>query len=250
MRSTTPGPRFVGVIPIRSADDEFADGAGVLLGDRPLIAYTIEAALAARRLDRVVVFTDSPAIAQLSRELGAEAPFMRPPSLADRTVTVTQVFRYVVDELERQGYAADWVVKLEVTRPFRPPGLVDHVIELALAQNVDSAFLAYEEPHSYWLTDETGRPRPIGDEMDVPREYRRRIYRDVGGVASVTRVANLRRGVMYGDNVALVAVEDVLVTVDLHQGHAPYYRDRVGFRLAEALLDTYRQVVEAGAVRA
>lgn len=244
------GERFLGVIPIRGADDEFADGADVKLGDRPLIAYTIEAALAARRLDRVIVFTDSPAIAALARELGAEAPFLRPPSLADRTVTVTRVLRHVVDTLEGEGYVTDWVVKLEITRPFRPPGIIDHVIELALAQNVDSAFLAYEEPHSYWIVAEDGRPRQMGDDMDVPREFRRRVYRDVGGVVSITRTENLRRGVMYGENVALVAVEDVFVTVDLHQGHAPYYRDRAGFRLVEALLDTYRQISKGATHRA
>lgn len=247
MSSNLRGQRFLGVIPIRGADDEFTDGAGVKLGDRPLIAYTIEAARAARHLDRVLVFTDSPSIAALARELGAEAPFLRPPLLADRTVTVTQVFQHLVLELEGQGYAPDWVVKLEITRPFRPPGIIDHVIEAALAQQVDSAFLAYEEPHSYWIVGDDGRPRQVGDDMDVPRELRRRIYRDVGGVVSITRTENLRRGVMYGQNVALVAVDDAFVTVDLHEGHAPYYRDRAGFRLAEAMLDAYRLVTKGAA---
>lgn len=241
--------RFLAVIPIRGADDEFAEGADVRLGDRPLIAYTIAAALASRHLDRVVAFTDSRAIADLAVELGAEAPFLRPPSQSDRRVTVTQVLRHVVERLDEEGYRADWVVKLEVTRPFRPPGIIDHVIELALAQKVDSAFLAYEEPHSYWIVDADGRPRQMGDDMEVPREFRRRVYRDVGGVVSVTRTDNLLRGVMYGDNVALVAVEDIFVTVDLHQGHARYFRDRVGFRLAEALLDSYRQTMKNAGVR-
>jgi N-acylneuraminate cytidylyltransferase len=244
MSSDARGERFLGVIPIRGADDEFAEGAGVKLGDRPLIAYTIEAARAARHLDRLLVFTDSPGIAALARELGAEAPFLRPPSLADRAVTVTEVLQHVVTELESRGYVPDWVVKLEITHPFRPPGIIDHVIEAALAQRVDSAFLAYEEPHSYWITGDDGRPLQVGDDMDVPRALRRRIYRDVGGVVSVTRAENLRRGVMYGRNVALVTIDDLFVTVDLHEGHAPHYRDRVGFRLAEAMADAYRQAIK------
>lgn len=44
-----------------------------------------------------------------------------------------------------------------------------------------------------------------------------------------------------------VPVDNVLLTVDLHARHAPYYCDRVGFRLAEAMLDAYRLVIKGAA---
>lgn len=242
-------PRFLGIIPIRGTDPEFADGPEVKLGDRPIIAYTIEAARSSRRLDRVVVSTDNPGIAALAQKLGAEASSLRPATMRGLGVSITRVLQHVVAELAEQGYVPDWVVKLEITHPFRPAGIIDRVIELALAQEVDSAFLAYPEPHSYWLLGEDGRPQQVGDDMDVPREIRRPIYRDVGGVVSLTRVENLRMGKMYGERVGLVPVDDVFVTVDLHEGHAAHYRDRVGFQLAESLVEVYRRAIEGSTSR-
>lgn len=237
-------PRFLGIIPIRGTDPEFADGPEVKLGDRPIVAYTIEAAKASRRLDRVVVSTDDPGIAALARKLGAEVSSLRPAALRAPGVSITRVLQHVVLELAEQGYVPDWVVKLEITHPFRPPGIIDSVIELALAQEVDSAFLAYPEPHSYWLLGVDGRPQQVGDDMDVTREIRRPVYRDVGGVVSLTRVENIRSGKMYGDRVALIPVDDVFVTVDLHEGHAAHYRNRAGFQLAESLVSAYRRATE------
>ena len=68
-----------------------------LLG-RPAMAYTIEAALASGVFERVVVTTDSEAIAAVARSWGAEVPFLRDSSLAD---DVTPVSAATVDALER-----------------------------------------------------------------------------------------------------------------------------------------------------
>ena len=52
------------------------------LGGKPLIAWSIEQALAVRRIERVVISTDSPEIADVARAFGAEVPFLRPSHLA------------------------------------------------------------------------------------------------------------------------------------------------------------------------
>lgn len=235
--------RCVAIIPVRGSDDEFVEGPRVMLGDSPLIAYTVEAALSAKRLDRVIVSTDSPALSAFARELGTEVLELRPPHLSRPEVSGTEVFRHAIEQLAASGYRAEWVVKLEVTHPFRPPGIIDQVIEVALSQDVDSAFLAYEEPHSYWLLRSDGQPVEVGDDMDVPRGIRRPVYRDVGGVVSITRWENLLAGRMYGDRVALIPMDDIFLTVDIHEGKARHYRDKVGFQLAEALLPEYRRTL-------
>lgn len=235
--------RCIAIVPIRGSDDEFVDGPRVMLGDRPLIAYTIEAALAAERLDRVFVSTDSPEISAFAEELGVETLELRPPHLSQPGVPGTEVFRHAIERLSATGCRAEWLVKLEVTHPFRPPGIINQVIELALSQDIDSAFLAYEEPHSYWLLGVDGQPVQVGDEMDVPRGIRRPLYRDVGGVVSITRWDNILAGRMYGERLALIPVDDVFVTVDIHEGKARHYRDKAGFRLAEALLPEYHRAI-------
>lgn len=230
----------VAVIPIRGSDEEFKEGPLPLLGDRPLIEYTLRAAKEAKRLDRILVSTDSPAIAEACRHYDVEVPFLRPSSLSEPGVSETAVLRHAVEWLEQhEGFPVGWVVKMEITHPFRPPGIVDLVIETALANQFDSAFLAYEAMHSYWTLDEQGRPQQIGQEIDVPRRARRPFYRDVSGVAAITRATNLKAGSLYGERVGLIPWRDLLAIVDTHEGAEASYRDRTGFRLAELLLPAF-----------
>ena len=58
-----------------------------LLGKKHLIGWTIDAALKANCIDKVIVSTDCPNIAKISKEYGAEIPFLRPDSLASDTAT-------------------------------------------------------------------------------------------------------------------------------------------------------------------
>jgi len=234
--------RTIGIIPIRGADDEFRDGPNPLLGGRPLLEYTLVAAREAQGLERVIVSTDSEAIAAVCRRSGVEVPFIRPAELNTPTAAVTDVLRHCIEWLQtEEAYAVDWVVKMEITHPFRPRHLIDQVIEAARAQGVDSAFVACPELHSYWTLDETGRPKEVGEAIDVPRKVRRPFYRDTSGLAAITRAENLRQGRFYGENVGLIPLDDLFAIVDTHQGSGRTYCDRIGFQLAELLSSEYNR---------
>lgn len=91
-------PNNIAVIPARGGSKRIP-GKNVrpLLG-KPLIAYTIEAARESRLFERIVVSTDSPEIAEVARQHGAEVPFLRDASLAD---DITPVSSATVDMLQR-----------------------------------------------------------------------------------------------------------------------------------------------------
>lgn len=234
--------KIVAIIPIRGEDEEFANGAMPMLAGRSLIEYTLLAAKEARRVDRVIVSTDNPAIADVCRTYGVEVPFLRPPELCRRTATLTQVLRHCVEWLERQEhYVTDWVVKLEITHPFRAKGVIDLVIETALSKQLDSAFLVYEEANSYWSLDQNGKPQEVGQAVDVPRTIRRPFYRDLSGLAAITRASNLKSGKLYGTNVGLIPWRDLFAIVDTHEKGGPSHQDRVGFRLAELLAPEFHR---------
>jgi CMP-N,N'-diacetyllegionaminic acid synthase len=234
----------VGIIPIRGSDDEFAAGPIPMLGSRPLVEYTLVAAKEARLLDRVIVSTDSEAIAEFCRRYNVDVPFVRPQSLSEPGATVTDVLLHCVEWLEiSDKYRTDWVVKLEITHPFRRKSMIDSLIETALAKNVDSAFLAYEEVRSFWTVDAHGDPHLVGEEVDLPRKTRKPFYRDVSGLAAITRAENLRAGKLYGKNLGLVPIRDLFAIVDTHEGKASSYRDKVGFRLAELLAPAFHDNV-------
>ena len=86
------------VIPARGGSKRIPKKNVRELGGRPLIAYTIEAALGSGVFQRVLVSTDSPEIAEVARRYGAEVPFLRNAALSDDFVPVSAA---TVDTLER-----------------------------------------------------------------------------------------------------------------------------------------------------
>lgn len=109
-----------------------------LLG-KPLIAYTIEAALRSQHLNRVIVSTDDETIAEIARKYGAEVPFIRPGRLAgDNVPMIPHVPRHAVEELERSGgFKVDVVVMLQPTVPLRGTRYIDLAIEKLIQTKCD-----------------------------------------------------------------------------------------------------------------
>ena len=85
---------------------------------KPMIGWSVEAALAAGCFTRVVVSTDDDRIAAVARAAGAEVPFARPPHLADDHATTLAVVRHALDALEADGALPDALCCLYATAPF------------------------------------------------------------------------------------------------------------------------------------
>ena len=99
------------------------------LAGKPLIAYSVEAAKASPYVDRVIVTTDSPEIAEVARKFGAEVPFMRPPELAQDLTPTEPVLAHAEEWLEREeGYRVDIVVFLQPTDIFRKRAMIDETV--------------------------------------------------------------------------------------------------------------------------
>lgn len=113
-----------------------------LLG-KPLIVYTIEQALACRRIDAVYVSTDSEAIAAVARAAGARVPFLRPAELATAEAPKLPVIRHLVAALEAQGTAAERIVDLDPTSPLRDLADIDACLAL-LDEGTDVVITGYE----------------------------------------------------------------------------------------------------------
>ncbi|MCI9399213.1 MAG: acylneuraminate cytidylyltransferase family protein [Lachnospiraceae bacterium] len=97
---------------------------------KPLIAYTIEAALKARKIDRVVVSTDSKEIAEVAMQYGAEIPFMRPSYLAKDDSSAVDVYLHAVEFLEKKdGLHIDKFVVLLPTAPLRDAYEIDCAVQ-------------------------------------------------------------------------------------------------------------------------
>jgi CMP-N,N'-diacetyllegionaminic acid synthase len=107
---------------------------------KPLIAYTIESALAAHHLlHRVLVSTEDEEIAAMARQYGAEVPFLRPTELAADQTPTLPVLQHAVRFVEAQDHVTlDWVLLLQPTAPFRTVEDIEAVLALAQQGGCDS----------------------------------------------------------------------------------------------------------------
>lgn len=108
----------IALIPARGGSKRVPGKNIRVFAGRPMIAHSIEAALASALFDRVVVSTDDPRIADVARAAGAEVPFIRPSELAGDHVGTAPVVRHAVEWLEHAGVTADAVCCIQATAPF------------------------------------------------------------------------------------------------------------------------------------
>jgi len=131
------------------------------LGGRPLLAWTIEAALDSKRLDRVILSSDSEDIMSAARTLGCEVPFARPSELASDEAASIDVIHHALHALE-QDYR--YVALLQPTSPFVNSADIDACLELCSERGATSCVSVSEAPkHPHWMyqLDERQILRPI-----------------------------------------------------------------------------------------
>lgn len=118
------------------------------LGGHPLITWSIVAARLCPAVERVIVSTDSPEIAEVARACGAEVPFLRPAEFATDTATDRVVFLHLLDWLERnEGTLPDRLVHLRPTTPLRDPAdIADALSRLAARPDATALRSAHALP--------------------------------------------------------------------------------------------------------
>ena len=128
------------VIPARGGSKGIPRKNVVELLGRPLLWWSVRAALDADTVTRTILSTDDPEIAEVGADAGAEVPFLRPAELAGDDVLDLPVFEHALRTLAAaEGYRPDVVVHLRPTSPLRPPGLVDEGVRtLAADPSADS----------------------------------------------------------------------------------------------------------------
>jgi CMP-N-acetylneuraminic acid synthetase len=129
---TPPRPSLLAVVPARAGSKGIPGKNLAPVGGRPLIAWTLAAARESGVCARIVVTTDSPAIAAVARDHGGETPFLRPAELSGDEASSVDVVVHAVSWLEREeGARFDWIGLLQPTSPLRTAGDLAAAYELA-----------------------------------------------------------------------------------------------------------------------
>ena len=119
-----------------------------ILGDKPLIAHTIESALDSGLFENVVISTDDDEIAKISKQYGAEIPFMRPKKLATDTAGMYEVILHGIDNLKSLGYTFDILVNRDCTVPFIRNKDIGGTIKLLKERKCDAIYGVYRQHHN------------------------------------------------------------------------------------------------------
>jgi rhamnosyltransferase len=178
-----------------------------------LLKCAIEAARESGLVSQVIVSTDSDRIHRVAESLGAHIPFLRPNHLSGSGVPVADVLRHTLEWYENQGEFFDYIVTLEITHPFRPPGLVQSCIENALETGLDSVIAGVAEFRPCWWLD--GEEYQRVDDYIHNRTERQPIQVGLPALCTVVTPALLREGKRLGDRVGIVETTDPLARIEV-----------------------------------
>ncbi len=142
--------RVLAIIPARGGSKRVPGKNTRDVGGRPLIAWTIEAALGCAIIDRVIVSTDYREIADVAKSFGAEIPFMRPPDLASDDATSADVVAHALQHFSSIGETYDVGVLLQPTSPLRCSDDISTALALLADTKIDSCVAVGPVSHQPW----------------------------------------------------------------------------------------------------
>jgi CMP-N,N'-diacetyllegionaminic acid synthase len=137
----------LGVIPARGGSKRLPRKNIMMLADKPLIQWTIEAGLESKVIDKLIVSTDDIEIASVSRRCGANVPFIRPSRLSKDITISYDVLDHALCELESQSEQYAYIIMLQPTSPLRSAQHIDAAASLLINKKADGVVSVVETEH-------------------------------------------------------------------------------------------------------
>ena len=205
------------IIPARSGSKSVKDKNIRPINGKPMIAYSVEHAIKAECIDRVIVSTDSEKYAEIAKKYGAEIPFIRPAEYAADTSLDIDVFFHALTFLkESEGYIPDLVVQLRPTYPIRKISDIENMVKYMKDNpDVDSIRCiapAKEVAYKMWFKDDNNMLTPIMKDIpecyNMPRQQLPKIYYQNACIDVVRADVILNKHSMSGSRIAGYEMSD------------------------------------------
>jgi len=175
-------PKIIAIIPARGGSKGIPRKNIRLLAGKPLIAYSIEAALKSKYIDRVIVSTEDEEIAEISKKYGAEV-IKRPDELATDTAPTEPALEHVVKWLkEYEDYKTDIIVLLQPTSPLRNSKYIDEALDIFLNSDYNSLLSVCPSHAFIWKMSENSYPINYDFKNRPRRQDKEPEYRENGAI--------------------------------------------------------------------
>ena len=198
---------IIAIIPARSGSKSIKDKNIKLLSGHPLIAYSIIAAKLSKKIERVIVSTDSEEYGDIAKKYGAEVPFIRPDKYSKDNSTDRDFFIHAIDWFkENENIIPEYWVHLRPTTPLRAPEKIDEAIDVILnddtATSLRSGHKAPESPLKWFVKEDKYFKGLIeNEEYNLPKESFEDIYIPDGYVDIVKTSYLLNNEKTHGENI-------------------------------------------------
>ena len=200
-------PKILGLIPARGGSKGVPRKNIREIAGKPLIAYTIEAALKSCWLNEVIVSTEDAEIEEISMHYGASVPFRRPLELSGDTSRSTDVIMHALSFFEHERMCEyPLVVYLEPTSPLRNSVDIDNAVEKFLQSDADSlASVVEAQQYHPILMKKIENNRLISFCIEEPQGMPRQLYEPKAymrnGAVYIFKKKNIDQGILWGKNV-------------------------------------------------
>lgn len=195
--------RVLAVIPARGGSKGIPHKNIVDLGGKPLIAYTIEAALQCKYIDRLIVSTDDEEIADVAKKHEAEVPFIRPEHLSSDQSKTIDALLHAVEYCEKEDGPYDVVVLLQATAPFRDGEDITNALNKYINHNEQSVVSVHkvaDHPLLIRCMDESGEVSSILQMSSTVRRQEMPNYYVVNGAIYINNRSELSSETSLNDN--------------------------------------------------
>ena len=224
--------KHIAVIPARSGSKGLKNKNIMELNGKPLMAYTIEAALSSGIFDCVHVSTDSEMYAEIAREYGADVPFLRLKELSGDTISSWDALRYVMERYQEFGKEFEYVTLLQPTSPLRDAKDIENAYKIFEEKNADAVISVCELEHSIQICNTLGDNQSMYRFIDSNKVGARQLgetfYRLNGAIYMQKSEMLMNHQNLYNEN-SYAYVMDKIHSIDID--------DAFDFRMAQMAME-------------
>ena len=226
------GEKVLAVIPARAGSKRLPNKNILMLNEKPLLAWSIEAGLKSKYVDRVIVSTDEIGISEIAKDWGAEVPFLRPPELSNDTATTVDTILHAINQTEKENEKFDYILLLQPTSPLRTSAHIDDSIELLIERSADSVIGVTKVSHPIEWTNTL--PENLSMDNFISRDayftrsqdFTQR-YQINGAIYFIKKSKLIESGRMISDDQSIAYIMDRHSSIDID--------DEFDFLLAETV---------------